>query len=462
MNNVHSAIYLLFQLFTADPASVVDLMPQADIDRSVNDLSVRIGTTGDKRHKLGFVVGPISFNHSDDEVKRLIVQSFEIARRRNMAVAFHIDDSMFWDKRKDLIQNKENVEWINWNGGFSTGRRLDWGPKPTKVAPQMCFNSPAIKLAVSKRAELIGTEIKHQIEKLNQEGKQELFAGVIAGWETQLGRDFDSNRSTGYHALFNKGLRSTSSNVHNDQARVEIVQSFIELWARSLNNAGIPVGKIYSHIAFTSQGIDGASAPAGAPSSSYAQQVNFAEPSVSFGKSYLPGFSTYPEEGAIEQICKQVAIHGNPTWISAEGTNVVPSGMKGEATMETYLAKMFNHGAVAINIFSWGMGGEAQKENFFRKATENPEALGAYRKFLEGRPLLEQSRPASQFSPRRLQEKIRIIQAQAPVFMQNAANQDLRFRFQSLMQRLDSAIKNNRFEDADSISTEVILLLEKK
>jgi hypothetical protein len=30
------------------------------------------------------------------------------------------------------------------------------------------------------------------------------------------------------------------------------------------------------------------------------------------------------------------------------------------------------------NIFSWGIGGEAMRENFFRKATENPEALAAY------------------------------------------------------------------------------------
>ena len=30
--------------------------------------------------------------------------------------------------------------------------------------------------------------------------------------------------------------------------------------------------------------------------------------------------------------------------------------------VETYLAKMFNHGATLVNIFSWGIGGEANKK----------------------------------------------------------------------------------------------------
>jgi hypothetical protein len=91
----------------------------------------------------------------------------------------------------------------------------------------------------------------------------------------------------------------------------------------------------------------------------------------------------------LNEVRNEVAKRGNPPWISAEGTNIVPTGMAGEATMETYLGKMFNHGAVMVNIFSWGIGGEAQKNNFFRRATENAEALSAYCKFLSGGKLQE-------------------------------------------------------------------------
>jgi hypothetical protein len=63
--------------------------------------------------------------------------------------------------------------------------------------------------------------------------------------------------------------------------------------------------------------------------------------------------------------------------------------------METYLAKMFNHGATLVTIFSWGIGGEANKNMGFRVVTEGEEALQAYRKFLKGEPLIEGETVAS-------------------------------------------------------------------
>lgn len=54
-----------------------------------------------------------------------------------------------------------------------------------------------------------------------------------------------------------------------------------------------------------------------------------------------------------------------------------------------YLARIFNHGGVLVNLFSWGIGGEANRNNFFRQATENSEGLAAYAKFLRGGQLVE-------------------------------------------------------------------------
>ena len=57
--------------------------------------------------------------------------------------------------------------------------------------------------------------------------------------------------------------------------------------------------------------------------------------------------------------------------------------------METYLARMFNHNAALVNIFAWGVGGEANKQDPLRATTEGADALAAYRKFLRGEPLVE-------------------------------------------------------------------------
>ena len=127
-------------------------------------------------------------------------------------------------------------------------------------------------------------------------------------------------------------------------------------------------------------------------------KVNFALPEVAFSSAYRPGFSTYPEGATFKEIYAVLAKHGTPGWISAEGVNVSPTSMPGEPTMETYLGRMFNHGAVMVNVFSWGIGGEAMRDNFFRQATENPEALAAYAKFLRHETLVETA--ATGFSSR--------------------------------------------------------------
>jgi hypothetical protein len=43
--------------------------------------------------------------------------------------------------------------------------------------------------------------------------------------------------------------------------------------------------------------------------------------------------------------------------------------MPGEPDMETYLGRMFDRGAVMVSVFSWDIGGEAMRNNFFRRAT---------------------------------------------------------------------------------------------
>ena len=161
--------------------------------------------------------------------------------------------------------------------------------------------------------------------------------------------------------------------------------------------------------------------------------------------------------GSLLQIHSIVKTHGNVGWISAEGTNVVPNGMPGEPTMESYLAKMFNHGAVMVNIFSWGIGGERERNrNMFRRATESDEAISAYRKFLTGKPLKEAPPDANAFSPQFLRQKLDTIQRELPLYVGRTGRRDLA---ESYMRKLDGLIKSNKFIEANAFADEVIKLL---
>ena len=151
--------YVTFQLMTGlygyagpQPMPGHFALSKAQLEEFVHAVVKAIGTTGDARHKLGFTVGPLCFDMSDEETRQFIHDSFAVARENDVAVAFHIDDSVSWGERKDLLSNPDNIETADWKQKPSTGRRADWGPKPTKFPPQMCFNSPAVRAAVTKRA----------------------------------------------------------------------------------------------------------------------------------------------------------------------------------------------------------------------------------------------------------------------------------------------------------------------
>ncbi|HEY3840363.1 MAG TPA: hypothetical protein VGL72_27505 [Bryobacteraceae bacterium] len=122
----------------------------------VRGIAAAIGTTGDSREKLGFAIGPLCFDMSDDEIRQFIRDAFAVARENDVAVALHIDDSMSWGLRKELVSNPDNIETSDWRQIPSKARRLDWGASPTKFPPPMCYNAPAVMAAAKARAGLIG------------------------------------------------------------------------------------------------------------------------------------------------------------------------------------------------------------------------------------------------------------------------------------------------------------------
>ncbi len=261
--------YLAFQIFTYGPNPKIATMgegtnpqPARFPDKAVlrdyiEDIKRRIGTVGDRQTRLAVMLGQISFDHGDAEVTKFIELGFELAVETDVAVGFHIDDSMFWARRKDLWSDPKNVEAMDWDGTPCTGRRLDWqtgpGAKPDGAPPQMCFNSKVIQREVQQRSALIGKAIQAGVKRLQQLKRPELFAAVIAGSETQIGQDFKTGKYLGYRALLNRGFSREHPPQDMDIEREKVVQEFIELWTKGLAEAGVSPQKIYSHTALFSR-----------------------------------------------------------------------------------------------------------------------------------------------------------------------------------------------------------------
>ena len=138
--------YLAFQIFTYGPNPKIASMGEgknaiarfpdkAALRDYIEDIKRRIGTVGDQQTRLAVMLGPLSFDHGDAEITKFIELAFRLALETDVAVGFHIDDSMFWARRKDLWSDPNNVEALDWDGTPCTGRRLDWqtGQEPSRM-----------------------------------------------------------------------------------------------------------------------------------------------------------------------------------------------------------------------------------------------------------------------------------------------------------------------------------------
>jgi hypothetical protein len=466
--------YLAFQIFTRftpDPKDAQalnsgmkePLVPgTAALRNYVEDIKQRIGTVGNGQTRLAVMLGPLCFDQSDAEITQFVEKAFDLALEANVAVGFHIDDSMFWRSRKELWSDPNNVEALDWDGTPNTSRRLDWSKNPTSAPPQMCFNSKAIQRDVQQRGALIGKAIQAGVNRLQQLKRPELFAGVIAGWETMIGQDFKTGKYLGYRALLNRGFSREHLPQDMNVELESVVQEFINLWTSGLVAAGVSPQQIYSHTAFLSRRAFNLNDSKEVTymqhnkTMAYSRHNHFAPPYVAFGKNHRPGFSTYPQPGLFEDIYELMEKHQQVGWASSEGTNMQPGTGPGQTgmNMETYLAKMFNHGATLITLFSWGIGGEAHKNMNYRLCTENEEALQAYRKFLKGEPLIEAKTTMARME--RLPLKIRKIQQELPAWLQQTGSTEAA----ALMRKMQEQMKAKNWDEVEQTADSILKLMD--
>lgn len=364
---------------------------RVDIEKRVDEIASAIGQKGDHVHtQLGFWVGPIGWDLTDDQLRTLIDDAFAVAEEKDVAVGFHIEDSMFWNNREDLWSDTDNVEWSDWQGTVVPHRIIGWvGDGKPILAPPMCYNSPAIEAEAKRLAQdVIGAQIKQNADHLASEGKSYLFMGVIAGWETRMQDDSHAPRVLyGYCALRNLGYGASNPPADTDLALQGVVKDWLTLWTKGLNDAGLPKEKIFTHISYTPYTDEVAAQlklqyPDPVP---LRDLYRDSDPDVTAFTGYSnPGFSIYGAS-SLPGLYALLASHGNPPWGISEGTALTLedafSGGAGRlSAMEEYLAGVFNHGGVYVDLFGWNTGsGDA-----FAKATAGASAIAAYRTFLSG------------------------------------------------------------------------------
>lgn len=389
--------YLAFQFFATstnepmgDYGPLPPLVPKSQLEDFMKTLKNKVGVEEHPRRKLSVMIGPLALDHSDEAITQAIVEAFDLALKYDIAIGFHLDDGMYWASREDLWSDPENIEWADWQGTFSESRNVDWIQK--RLGPHMCFNAPKVLTAMESFMDNIAEAINQGRSVLKIENRETLFAGVIVGWETSLDKEWGTEAQLGYHALINRGFSESNPPADLDEERIKIVQDFMNFLAEPLMSSGIPKEKVYAHIAFLSkikydefEKINPA-----LDSISYHQINGFATPEIISALNFQPGFTTYPNEGVLEQLhaLENGTLSG---WASSEGTNIILQDppLASGFSMEWYLARHYNYGANLVNIFSFGLGGIDPFNDAVNEATENEEALIAYKKFLEGKKLRE-------------------------------------------------------------------------
>ena len=404
ISNPDETQYLVFGI----PADVYD--PAKDVhgnlDKQVTSLINRLDTTGDSKHRLGFmIVLPVWFSDSrmggdQAHIEKIIKEAFAVAKSRDMAVYFTFYSFTRWPAQMwnwyDSAQpgynpeNKKNVEWTDWSG-TPTKNRYSLQEGETRMAPVMCYNSPTVLSEVSYIiSKVVGPAILRGIADLKSAGKEDLFGGITVSEELSLDdysgidklnptlaammtKDGAKKARLGYCALTNAGFSASNPPANYADALAKINQDYAAYWGKQLVEAGISKSKLYTHVAPATE-------------AAYLQYTN-APIDTAFNEYSNPGWTTYiagPLTKGLDVLYKALAEHGNPSWGSTESSPTNITGTKVEP--ETFLAWHYNHGATLIVMNAADSSGGGQ---LLGKDMWSSKALAAYKKFLSGLQLQE-------------------------------------------------------------------------
>lgn len=417
-----------------------------------------IGTRGNERHVLGFGL-PCPTMDVEKQIPEYIRQAFATARENNMAVMLHFDFNVAWESRSDLWNwfdpnkpgynpaNKQNVEWYGWDGPPSKVRYLNHGITK-RMAPPVCFTSRQVRREWARLVrDVIAPNLRREIAALKRDGKEQLFAGVLAGSEPMIDNYMKPDPDTeklmkadgtlkgrlGYRALMDRGYSKLHPPKQMTEALCSIVQETVAFWCQQFADAGIPIDKIYPHVA-----------------PQLPMEMTSAPVSAAFNRWSRPGWTTYPVgllSDNFDPLYRELEKHGNPRWAGVEANAWFPGG---SVDWETYLGWHYNHGAVIVGINIGATGTELPAR--LEKSAFSPEAIAAYRKFLLGETLKET--PAADQPKAKLQRKMDALQAGFKAWL--SSGRDPSKIAEEVTERLKPLLQDERYSEAEAVIDEGI------
>jgi hypothetical protein len=271
----------------------------------------------------------------------------------------------------------------------------------------MCFTSKRTRAEVTRIVtKVIAPVLRDEVAKLQAEGKEALFAGVLVGLEPSIDdyskpdpaqakmmkEDGVPAGPLGYRALLDRGFSADHPPADFRKALATVVQETVAFWCEQFVVAGIPAEKLYPHVA--------APAPA---------EVMNAPIWTAFNKYSRPGWTTYAVgvlgEG-FQPIYDELGKHGNPLWAGVEANAGIPGSAVG---WETYLGWHYNHGCVLVAVNMGATGEDLPRR--LRDSAFGQEAMAAYHRFLTGEPLVEKPVSPMDHPEIRIQAKMKRVRA---------------------------------------------------
>jgi hypothetical protein len=398
------------------------VMPEALWDSTEKDAVEEMRREFGEQHAgqeryIGFSVSLTpTLNLKPDQLKAQVVSALNLAERNKIPVFFHLDDQHFWWANPELSQNSDMQEWSDFpkagqtHGPVVPRYWLNWGdPASVYPAPPPCFASHSFRAAIAYRLkECVAEPIAQRLNVWRKEGKDYLFAGVASGNETKVpdfsqgyegysGKPGEATGSDithyppikvrmskeemvpiGYHSLSAMGYDRQSierlAQVQRKTVRrivhelmYNVAHDYAEFQAKTLNQAGLPKDRIYTHFTSTNhtlksfedqvKELEQPSSPSGRAGSD-----NLAPPVKSSVNQYSrPGFTVVSNgvdlNELVAQLQKAGAPDGGKAWAAVEtyACTGQPGIPQTKQQYQAYLGGLLAHGAKVVNCYGWNI-----------------------------------------------------------------------------------------------------------
>jgi len=353
-------------------------------------LSKSIGKQDPKTGKMyGFgMCVPQLLTQSIAEMQVLINMGFDLALKYDVPVFFHCDYLYDMTPKNGgganpkFYEDPLMCEWTDFpKDGLTHGpvprTWFNWGAWHARPAVP-CFEAPRFKKFIHKQLEEgVAKPIVSRVKNLRSEGKEYLFAGMSAGWETHVpdyspphyGLDpnkppvYETDPSyvmqpwemgpTGYAALYWLGWnrqslneeikkRNTTEKELVAQLLHKVTHDYMERCAKIANDAGIDKNKIYTHIV---------------PMDSVrSHSTSFVPPIWAAVNEYsTPGFTLSQGSGAVYDLdnLKAKIAKADPTQNKFGCIEGYVNHLHGYEKFKGFLNELSENGASLINILGW-------------------------------------------------------------------------------------------------------------